>query len=581
MKIKRVLSIAVAFFTVLCALSIISRPAETAGAKSQPARAPARPAARLMLQGGARGFVQGASGEPLEGIGVQLISGKTAIRTTVYSNEEGRFEFPVLDSGQYTLRVPLPREYQPYVKESVQIGGATQLENIVLERVSKTELLPPTPEILSQLTGAEWLMNIPGTAEQKRVLTLSCGFGCHSYQQIFRNRYDERSWTLMLQRMMRGGGSPLIVMAHPNDKSPNRFYTQRPIIADEEMLAKWLSTVRGPDSKDGPMYYLPRPHGIATRVVITEYELPRELLAPHDVSGDSKGNIWYSVHRSPFQGMLDPKTGAITEHRIPDQAHETEGALPGVHRIWVDKNDVVWFSEHWANHVTGLDARTGKILYRWAGPGNPGLNAGGIGNFAMDDAGFLYASRGGTPPGVVKIDSKSGEVVQKWDFKKMNGSYDSMITPDGRYWAGAPIGGNLIGLLDTKTGVMDEVETGTQVSSGSRGGFDAQGNAWFGGRGGMLLKLDAKTHRVSQYFPPIQYDTFYEAMPDRNGDVWAGGLESGHFMRFNQKTEQWTSYMLPEPYAHDRRTWIDNSTDPVTVWFVDHEGFMVRIQPMD
>jgi hypothetical protein len=38
---------------------------------------------------------------------------------------------------------------------------------------------------------------------------------------------------------------------------------------------------------------------------------------------------------------------------------------------------------------------------------------------------------------------------------------------------------------------------------------------------------------------------------------------------------------LPEPYAHDRRTWIDYSTNPVTVWFVDHEGFMVRIQPLE
>ena len=578
MKMQRGSGVAVAIFTALFGVMFLSQPAGAAGAKSLPAR-PARPA-RLMLQGGARGFVRGTSGDPIEGIGVQLISSKTAIRTTVYSNEEGRFEFPVLDAGQYVLRVALPREYQPYVKEGVQISGATQLDNIVLERVSKTELLPPTPEILSQLTGAEWLMNIPGTAEQKRVLTLSCGFGCHSYQQIFRNRYDERSWTLMLQRMMRGGGSPLIVMAHPTDATPNRFDLEQPLIGDENMLAKWLSTVRGPDSKDGPVYYLPRPHGEATRVVITEYELPRELLAPHDVSGDSRGYIWYSTHRSPYQGMLDPKTGAIKEVRIPDLDQETPGALPGVHRLWVDKNDVVWFSEHWANHVTGLDARTGKILYRWQGPGNQVLNAGGIGNFAMDDAGYLYASRGG-PPGVVKIDSKTGQVVQKWDFKKMTGSYDSMITPDGRYWAGSPIGGKVITLIDTKTGEVTEAETGTQVASGSRGGFDPQGNAWFGGRGGMLLKMDAKTHRVSQYFPPIQYDTFYEAMPDRNGDVWAGGLESGHFMRFNPKTDQWTSYMLPEPYAHDRRTWIDNSTDPVTVWYVDHEGFMVRIQPMD
>jgi len=41
-------------------------------------------------------------------------------------------------------------------------------------------------------------------------------------------------------------------------------------------------------------------------------------------------------------------------------------------------------------------------------------------------------------------------------------------------------------------------------------------------------------------------------------------------------------YEMPEPFAHDRRTWVDNSTNPVTVWFVDNSGgYLVRIQPLD
>jgi streptogramin lyase len=183
---------------------------------------------------------------------------------------------------------------------------------------------------------------------------------------------------------------------------------------------------------------------------------------------------------------------------------------------------------------------------------------------------------------VAKIDTRTGKIVQSWPFKKIpGGTYDSPVTPDGRYWAGAPIGMNLVGLLDTKTGQMWELETGTEVSSGSKGGFDPEGNAWFGGRGGMLIKVSSKTHRVTTYPSPYQYDTFYEAMPDKNGEVWAGGMQSGHFLRFNPKTEGWISYMLPEPFAHDRQTWIDNSTNPVTVWYVDHNGYMVRIQPLE
>src|ERR1700686_3935325 len=63
--------------------------------------------------GGPKGLVKTDQGVPLEGMGVQLISDKTAIRTTVYSNQDGRSKFPKLESGTYTFRIALPREYHP------------------------------------------------------------------------------------------------------------------------------------------------------------------------------------------------------------------------------------------------------------------------------------------------------------------------------------------------------------------------------------------------------------------------------------------------------------------------------------
>jgi len=537
---------------------------------------------RASLLGGARGTVHEVDGAPIEGIGVQLISATTAIRTTVYTNEEGKYEFPVLQPGKYTLRIPLPREYKPYLKEDIRVEGSSQLEDISLTRISNTEFVPATSETLSQLTGAEWMLNLPGTGEQKRVFTLTCGFGCHSYQQIFRNRYDERSWTLLLRKMMaRGGGSPLILAENPTAASIDRAH--RPQLQDEALLAKWLSEVRGPESPDEPLYFLPRPKGASTKVIITEYELPRALLAPHDVHGDSKGNIWYTAHRSPYAGVLDPRTGIVKEFRIPGKEADTPNVLPGTHRVWIDKNDIVWFSENWDHYLTALDPKSGQIIHRFKVEGGK-LNGSAFSNFAMDDQGFVYDSRG---DGVAKIDSKTGQVVQKWTYKEASGgkyrdgaTYDSIITPDGRYWSGGSARGGVI--LDTRTGQMTPIESeAPDYSVGARGGFDPQQNAWYGGRGGMLIKLDSKTHRISEWYSPVQYDTFYEALPDKNGEVWTAGLQSGRMMRFNPKTEQWTQYLMPEPYAHDRRTWIDNSTSPVTVWFVDHEGFLVRVQPIN
>src|SRR6266851_4033118 len=70
------------------------------------------------LLGGPKGVVKSAKGDLLEGMMVQLIAQKTAIRTTVYSNADGRYEFPKLEPGTYTLRIARPLEFNPYSKES-------------------------------------------------------------------------------------------------------------------------------------------------------------------------------------------------------------------------------------------------------------------------------------------------------------------------------------------------------------------------------------------------------------------------------------------------------------------------------
>lgn len=520
------------------------------------------------LRGGPQGSVGTVGGDPLEGIGVQLISDLTAIRTTVYTNENGEYEFPVLDEGTYTLRIARPLEFQPYVQESVQIQGGTELPEIALERVSDGEFLPSTPEVVAQLSGVEWLMNLPGTAQEKKLFSNQCTH-CHSYQQILRNRFDEESWLLIVRRMQRAGGSPLI-----------NWDPSEPPNANDRILASWLARVRGPESEyPAGLITLPWPQGRATRIVITEYEMKRQLLAPHDVHGDSQGNIWYTAHRTPYSGMLDPRTGEVTEYRIPATREEdTEGASPGTHRLWVDQNDIVWFSEQWDHYLTGLDAKTGEIVKRFGFPSHYRLNSSGFSNFAMDDEGYVYETNNNRE--MIRIDTRTGE-VKAYPFPgQIRGVYDNTITRDGRYWVGGQ--GNYLGIWDTKSEEYWEYQTRSPFISFSRGGFDPEGVAWFGGRGsGILVSLDTNTRRMREYFPPIPYSTFYEAMPDRNGDIWVAPIQAGRFLRYIPQTEQWIAYPTPEPYSHNRRAWIDNSTDPVTVWWVDHNGWIVRMQPLD
>jgi streptogramin lyase/mono/diheme cytochrome c family protein len=516
------------------------------------------------LRGGPSGTVRSAGGDRLEGIMVQLIA-PNAMRTTVTTNQDGQYEFPQLTPGSYTLRIAKPLQFLPYQRDAVQVAGGVKLDDIALQRRSESDFLPAADDVLPQLTGAEWLWNLPGTAEEKQTFGRMCGEGCHGYDQIMRNRLDERSWRLMVFRMLHYAGSPLIVRGRARGN-----------LEQEEMIVKWLARVRGPDSQMGQIKVFPRAHGPATNVVVTEYELPHVLLATHDVSGDSKGNIWYSSHRTPFMGKLDPKTGIVTEYQVPATP---PGVLPGTHRIQVDKNDTVWASENWAHNLVRLDPATGgfTVIPLTTGGGEP-PNTPGLGNFSVGpDIGIWFARN----KGVQKFDSKTGKLLDRVPFGiDLANPYDNIITDDGNFWAGgSPAGGgNTIELMDTRTNKLLEVHSFSRDSTPARGGFDAQGNPWFGGRGGALLQLDAKAQQIREFWPPTPYVLFYEAMPDKRGEVWAGELHGGRMLRFNPKADHWTEYVLPEPFSHDRRTWIDNSTTPVTVWYVDHNSYLVRVQ---
>src|SRR5262249_56502801 len=121
--------------------------------------------------------------------------------------------------------------------------------------------------------------------------------------------------TKILTGMTQGAGWPLILLRREGRRRRE----------EKRKFAKWLARVRGPDSKDPPFVTLPRPRGAQTRVVITEYELPRLEPATHDIWGDSTGGLWYSTHRSSYVGRLDPKTGVVKEIRVPPVP---EGGLP-------------------------------------------------------------------------------------------------------------------------------------------------------------------------------------------------------------------------------------------------------------
>jgi streptogramin lyase len=343
------------------------------------------------------------------------------------------------------------------------------------------------------------------------------------------------------------------------------------------LLVKFLTRVRGPESQDAPLRVFPRPRGQSTRIVVTEYELPQQLLALHDAALDVQGNVWFTSHKTRYVGKMDPRTGIFTEYTLP----LTPGSMPGTHHQVVDRNGIVWISENWAHQLNRLDPKTGDVKQVRIESKTP-INAPSFGNFTLDAAGFVWDARARQ---IVKMDPGTGKVLKSWPLQA-DMSYDNAISYDQRYWGGSGPSqwGNTVELLEIETGKILNLNSGSHMMTAKRGGFDPFGNTWWGGADGALIELNAKAARIEEHWPPIAphpYTDFYEAMPDSNGEVWAGVLHGRQMLRYNPKTDHWLVYQMPEPYAYDRRTVIDTSTKPATVWYVDYNNDLVRIQPLD
>ena len=517
------------------------------------------------LNGGATGVVKIKSGDSPEGVGVQLVA-PNGVRTTVYTDAAGKFEFPRMQAGSYTLRIATPVPFKPYRRDSVSINDAAKLEDIVLERVADSDNLPASAELESQLSGAEILWNVPGTAEEKAMLQKNCS-GCHSWNQIFRSRYDQHGWSLIVDRMMHFTGTAIAVRNRAMT-DPDPEYT---------LLVNWLSRIRGPGAQDAPLRVFPRPRGQNTRVVVTEFEMPRQLLMLHDAALDGQGNVWYTSHKTRYVGKMDPKTGIFTDYTLP----MTPGSMPGTHHQVIDKNGIAWISENWAHQLNRLDPKTGDVKQVLIASKTP-INAPSFGNFTLDAQGFVWDARANR---IVKMDPNNGEVLKEWPLQA-NSSYDNTISYDGKYWGGSgPANwGNTVEMLEIETGKLLNLNSGSHMMTAKRGGFDPFGNTWWGGADGALIELNAKEARIDEHYPPIAphpFTDFYEAMPDKNGEVWAGVLHGRQMLRYNPKTDHWSVYQLPEPLSYDRRTVIDTSTKPATVWYADYNGYLVRVQPLD
>ena len=339
----------------------------------------AGPGADLSLAGSVSSDAEGQ----MEGV---LVSAKTdggTVTVSVFSDAQGRYGFPKgrLKPGKYRLTMRATG-YEMADPGVVDVG-----EN----RTTEVDLkLQPTRDLAPQLMNAEWLMSMgdmpasmagysglrredaaaksAGSASPGAKTTRLDMFDkdrcsmCHSLWYVTRSGHDAAGWVEVLNRMRfhAQGGS----VTRPDDqaRSPRLKkywgnmkggatddWTAEGAVVPESVKAQaaYLASINLSDSPDGKWKYelktLPRPKGDETRVILTEYDLPRGSDSqPHDVVSDPDGMIWYQDFGQDFIGRLNPATGEIKEWSVPALRPYPPFAAGGLD-VQLDREGNPWF----------------------------------------------------------------------------------------------------------------------------------------------------------------------------------------------------------------------------------------------
>ena len=514
---------------------------------------------------------------PMEGVLITARKDGSSFTVTIATDPSGTYLFlsSRLEPGRYTLRIRA-------------VGydlGSPEAVTIAANSTARLDLnLVPTKDLAAQLTNAEWLLSAPGTDEQKKAL-LNCQH-CHTMERIFRSHHDAADLFKAMHRMgtyYEGTTPQHPQLLNPMPNPVREYFSQ----ADTE----YVSSIILGSAKEWryPLRTLPRPKGKGTKMIVTEYDLPRSGALPHDALVDRDGMVWYCDHGENILGRLDPKTGKVTEFPTPLLK---PGFPRGCHFLEIDANQDLWISMGAQGAVAKIDRKTQEMktwnLPKSADNPEPSAYALMVENVKTDGKVWVMESTGRR---IQRLDIQSGtwespmplfQDIQKDSPAASRRHFVYDMHSDGKTVYLLDYYSEYIGKLDFATGRTVLLPTPTFDSAPRRGHVDEQGRAWFGEyRGNRIGMLDPRTDKIREWEMPTPFSGPYDVVVDKQGFAWTSGMTSDRVMRLNIASGEVTEYLLPSP-TNVRRVDVVNSANGVSCWTgSNHGGKIVKVEPLE
>lgn len=542
-------------------------------------RLPAHGQSSVSLTGTVRSEAEGA----MEGVLVKAKQASGNITITVVSDAQGKYAFPAgkILPGEYSVSVRATGYEVPNRSTAVTVGSGTTTLDLNLKKVS-------TFVLVDQLSPAEIMNSLPGTPEQVRSVA-ECGV-CHSMARIVKSTHDAEEWKSVLLRMRNHTPSA-------SDVHPENLPFHMPLQPTDEALANYLATINlsAKSQWDYEFKPGPRPKGASTKVIITEYDMPRRDGEPHDAFMDAEGMIWYADFVSPFMGRLDPKTGKYTEWPLPEIK---QGFPQGSLGVALDPKGNPWIGRAFQGGVAMFDKKTEKVTsYRIPKEfdneyvRNTFIAVGVDGTVCFDDP---------FNRNIFALDPETGKIngypaYPGWKYptpgsrmaigpngeKEPHFMYGVAMDSKGTcYWGDT--GNRYVGAFDTKTGKTELFATPTPMSFPHRLEMAEGDQLWFAEIGAKkIAHFDTKTKKFEEWAAQGDDDPYGVAL-DSAGFAWTGGTPTDWVTRLNPKTGEMVRYLLPNYNVNIRRVRTYNLTSPPSMLIGEnHQAKIALIQPLN
>ena len=493
------------------------------------------------------GIVRSSEEGAMEGVVVTARRARAPVSVSVTSDEEGRFTFSRthLQPGAYALTMRATG-YDLVDPGAISLSaGKTTTQDLSLVK---------TADLTRQLSSREWALSMPGTDRQKQdfiALGESCTY-CHSVERILKSRHTAEQFVPVITRMARyfedgsavptgTGRAKATLKEKPRleaaNASPNWFAD-----VNKVELANYLASVNLSGGRSALPYALrtlPRPTGIATRAIVTTWEIPRKDAVAHDSEVDSKGRVWYNEENSWVVGVLDPKTSTFTEY--PLSPLDADPGIAGSRDIMVDRQDNVWLP---------LRKGTGTMLHKFD-PSTQVLTRveGGDGGGAFGD---VDPDGKHVWIGFLRVDIATAKV--DGDFRtpsniqpgRRAGGYGFAVNTKGNPYGTDFMGSRVLG-VDVRKNEITYWPTRQPRAFPRRGRIDGRDRFWFGVYGGDAIgMLDTNAGTLTEWKMPTAYTTPYTAtVPDKHGYVYSSSNTSERLLRLDPKTGQVVEFPMP------------------------------------